>query len=132
MYVLSNIKTHYFVTFFSCFYNCQKPSFTAQKIKFSTTDFSSKCYQIHSFLRIWSHLLKKSLMENFIFCALIASLIMSSLIMRKSCVKFDKNAKLSVDNTKSKTFQLNFVSIPFIANGNFFEQGRNFFCRYVL
>ena len=129
MYVLSNIKTHYFITFFSCFYNSQKPSFTAQKIKFSTTDFSSKCYQIHSFLRIWSHLLKKSLMENFIFCALIASLIMS---MRKSCVKFDKNAKLSVDKTKSKTFQLNFVSIPFIANGNFFEQGRNFFCRYVL
>ena len=28
-----------------------------------------KCDQIHSFLRIWSHLLKKSLMENFIFCA---------------------------------------------------------------
>ena len=23
--------------------------------------------QIHNFLRIWSHLLKKSLMENFIF-----------------------------------------------------------------
>ena len=26
-------------------------------------------WQIHSFLRIWPHLLKKSLMENFIFCA---------------------------------------------------------------
>ena len=25
--------------------------------------------QIRSFLRIWSHLLTKSLMENFIFCA---------------------------------------------------------------
>ena len=31
--------------------------------------FSSKCDQIHSFLRIWLDLLKKSLMENFIFCA---------------------------------------------------------------
>ena len=31
--------------------------------------FFSKCEQIHSFLQIWSHLLKKSLMENFIFCA---------------------------------------------------------------
>ena len=30
-------------------------------------DFFSKCDQIRSFLRIWSHLLKKSLMENFIF-----------------------------------------------------------------
>ena len=30
-------------------------------------DFCSKCDQIRSFLRIWSHLLKNSLMENFIF-----------------------------------------------------------------
>ena len=38
-------------------------------MKFSIKDFSSKCDQILSFLRIWSHLLEKSLMENFIFCA---------------------------------------------------------------
>ena len=42
---------------------------TAQKMKFSTKDFFSKCDQIRSFLRIWSHLLKKSLMKNFIFFA---------------------------------------------------------------
>ena len=36
-------------------------------MKFSIKDFFSKCDQIRSFLRIWSHLLKKSLMENFIF-----------------------------------------------------------------
>ena len=42
---------------------------TAQKMKFSIKNFLSKCYQIHSFLLIWSHLLKKPLMENFIFCA---------------------------------------------------------------
>ena len=42
---------------------------TAQKMKFSTNDFFSKCDQIRSFLRIWSHLLQKSLMENFISCA---------------------------------------------------------------
>ena len=41
---------------------------TAQKMKFSITDFCSKYGQIRSFLRIWSHLLKKSVMENFIFC----------------------------------------------------------------
>ena len=41
---------------------------TAQKIKLSDKDFFSKCDQTHSFLRIWSHLLKKSLIENFIFC----------------------------------------------------------------
>ena len=37
------------------------------KMKFSIEDFFSKCVQILSFLRIWLHLLKKSLMENFIF-----------------------------------------------------------------
>ena len=42
---------------------------TAQKMKFPIEDFFSKCDQIRSFLRIWSHLLKKSLMGNFIFCA---------------------------------------------------------------
>ena len=40
-------------------------------MKLSIKDFSSKCDQIRSFLRIWSHLLKKYLMENFIFCAVV-------------------------------------------------------------
>ena len=40
-------------------------------LKFSIKDFFSKCDQIRSFLRIWSYLLKKSLIENFIFCAVI-------------------------------------------------------------
>ena len=38
-------------------------------MKFSIKDFFSKYDQIRRKLRIWSHLLKKSLMENFIFCA---------------------------------------------------------------
>ena len=38
-------------------------------MKFSIKDFLSKCDQIRSFLRIWSYLLKKSLKENFGFCA---------------------------------------------------------------
>ena len=38
-------------------------------MKFSITDFFSKYDQIPRKLRIWSHLLKKSAMENFIFCA---------------------------------------------------------------
>ena len=42
--------------------------YTAQKIKFVIKDFFIKCDQICSFLRISSHLLKKSLMGNFIFC----------------------------------------------------------------
>ena len=38
-------------------------------MKFSIKDFSSKCDQIRRFLRIWSQLLKKFLMENFFLCA---------------------------------------------------------------
>ena len=42
---------------------------TAQKMKFPIKDFFSKCDQIRRKLRIWSHLLNKSLMIIFIFCA---------------------------------------------------------------
>ena len=38
-------------------------------MKFFIKDFFDKCDQIRRQLRIWSRLLKKSLMENFIFCA---------------------------------------------------------------
>ena len=39
------------------------------KIEFSIKDLLGKCDQIRSFLRIWAHLLKKSLIKNFIFYA---------------------------------------------------------------
>ena len=42
---------------------------TGYKLKLSITDFFSKCDQVRKKLRIWSHLLKKSIMENFFFCA---------------------------------------------------------------
>ena len=48
-------------------------SYTTQKMRFSIKDFFSKCDQIRRKLRIWSHLLEKSLMENFIFCAVTLS-----------------------------------------------------------
>ena len=40
-----------------------------KKNEVSIKDFFSKCDQIHRNLRIWLHLLKKFLMEKFIFCA---------------------------------------------------------------
>ena len=45
--------------------------YTVQKMKLSLKNFLSKCDQIRSFLRIWIRLLKKSFMENFIFCAVL-------------------------------------------------------------
>ena len=52
----------------SCHFSPAKRSSTAKKMKFSIKNFFSKYDQIRSFLWIWSHLLKKSLVENFIFC----------------------------------------------------------------
>ena len=56
----------------------------AQKMKFSIKDFFSKCDQIRNFLRIWSYLLKKSLMKNFIFC--------------KMCVTVDNSIDKAIKN----------------------------------
>ena len=42
-------------------------TYATQKKKFSIKYFFRKCDQIRSYLRIWSHLQEKSLMENFIF-----------------------------------------------------------------
>ena len=44
-------------------------------MEFNIKNFFSKCDQIRSFVQIWSHLLKKSLMENFIFCAVITKVM---------------------------------------------------------
>ena len=43
-------------------------NYTAQKMKFSIKDFFSKCDHICRKLWIWIYLMKKPLMENFIFC----------------------------------------------------------------
>ena len=41
-------------------------------MKFSVKDFFSKCDQLSDFLRVWSHLLKKATIKNFIFCVLLS------------------------------------------------------------
>ena len=46
-------------------------------MKFSIKDFFSKCNQVCRELRIWSLLLKKSLMENINFCSVILSTVVS-------------------------------------------------------
>ena len=56
-----------------------------KNLKFSIKYFFSKCDQIRRELRIWSHLLKRSIMEIFIFCAVI---VLFSIIYfyRLSCI----------------------------------------------
>ena len=69
-------------------------SFTVQKMKFSIKDVFSKCDQtrsfrsFRSFLQIWSHLLKESLMENFIFCVVIFMFFLYFFIMFTSLINF--------------------------------------------
>ena len=41
--------------------------YTAQKMKFPITDLLTKCDQIRRKLRIWSHLLKKSVIKALFF-----------------------------------------------------------------
>ena len=60
---IKNIFHHFFI---EGIYAAQKMNF------FIIKDFRSKCDQIRSFLRIWLHLLNKSLIENFVFCAVLS------------------------------------------------------------
>ena len=52
-------------------------AYTAPKMKFYIKYFFRKCDQIRRKLRIWSHLLKESLMEKFILCAVIFLLMLN-------------------------------------------------------
>ena len=55
-------------------------------MKFSIKDFFSKCDQIRSLLWIWSHLLKKALMENFIFYAVGKRVkLTNSILLIRTC-----------------------------------------------
>ena len=75
-------------------------------MKFSIKDFFSKCDQIHRKLQIWSHLLKRPLMENFIFCVvyrLIYSFIWLSPHLFKTAVLRKKLSRKS----KRKVIRLN-------------------------
>ena len=60
---------YFWITFFGKPFGNARISVTAQKRKFSIEDFFSERDQVCSFLHIWSLLLKKSLSEDFILCA---------------------------------------------------------------
>ena len=66
-------QTLAFTKFF--FAGCQKTENTAQKMKFSIKDFFSKYDQIHRKLQIWSHLLKKFLMEKLHFLSSVKAVL---------------------------------------------------------
>ena len=64
---------------------------------FFIKDFFSKCDQIRSFLRIWSCLLKKSLMENFCAVLLNQNSDIKVFLLLESCISiFPKIFNLTI------------------------------------
>ena len=81
---------------------------TAQKTKFSIKDFFSKCDQIRSKLRVWSHLMKKSLTENFILCAVSNSTfdsVLKLLIIGNEYILIQPRINFHSDNTNIPNLQ---------------------------
>ena len=68
--------------------------YTAQKMRLSIKDFFSKCDQKSAGnrgkLRIWLYLLKKSLMEYFIFCAVLHLKPQSRGVFRAQLIIYDE------------------------------------------
>ena len=71
-------------------------------MKFSIKVFFSKCDKIRRKLRIWSHLLKKSLMENFIFCAVSDTRVVTRTILIK-WFPFNNLFKIKLRKISQKT-----------------------------
>ena len=60
-------------------------------MEFSIKDLSSKCDQIRRKLRIWSHLLERSIMENLIFCVVYFQMTKPKIIKYRNYEHIDNN-----------------------------------------
>ena len=87
-------------------------SHTAQKMKFSTKDFFGKHGRIRWKLRIWSHILKKCLVENFIFCAALSPSIVNRLAVEQGrfLKKCNKLGIASFNETEVTGFYIKITS----------------------
>ena len=74
-------------------------------MKFFINGVFSKCDQIRSFLWICSHLLKKSLMENFIFCAVFLTDIINKSFQNGEFQSILKYAEVFPVLRMSKVFE---------------------------
>ena len=72
----------------------QSSADNAQKMKISIKDFFSKCDQIRRKLQMWSHLLKKFLVEIFFFC------VQSETLFEWKIDEFDQSNSLFWQNNK--------------------------------
>ena len=86
-----------------------KDFYTSQKMKFSKKDFFSKCDQIRRKLRIWSHLLKKSLMVNLIFSVMLKQLRNSDSLKKLNAIDVKKSSDTKSNSLNEKVFHVHFV-----------------------
>ena len=87
---------------------------TVQNMKSSITDFFSKCDYIHRKQRIWSHLLKKSIMENFIFWAVWWQSPKGALVLnhQEIIIRFNEILAQIRRNHKKKKHCISFSTTP--------------------
>ena len=97
-----------------------------EKMKFSFKDFFGKCYQIRRKLRIWPHLMKKTLMKNFIFCAVICGV---SIITLGNYIYSNQFAKFFQEDIASIWMKITLkLEIPSII-GNWRQLQGGLYCR---
>ena len=92
---------------------------TAQKMKFSIKDFFSKCDQIRS----CSHLLKKSLLENFIFCAVKQPSEMNEILQELNTSEHDYYEALSISSDTDFLIHLKRMPNACCFTNNYFMEG---------
>ena len=89
-------------------------------MKFSIKDFFSKCDQIRRKLRIWSHLLKKSLMETSFFVQCTSGCIFSN--MEKIMTV---NIKSAMRNNLRYRSIANDIGLSRLARNYFFQKSKS-------
>ena len=101
-FILKKLEHRCFPVNFARFSRTTSLQNTFKLLHCTKNDFFSKCDQIRSFLRIQSHLLKKSLIENFIFCAVLHLHFFTTGAVRWHFFTSDNgDPMLVVSNTKS-------------------------------
>ena len=79
------------------------------KMKFSIKDFLRKCDQIRKKIRSWSHLLKKSIIESFIFCAVQYFILHTKIAVTQDWLSLELQtwcvAQFSTTSTIQKTWK---------------------------
>ena len=91
-----------FIYTFTVLISC-KTSHTAKKMKFPIRDFFSICDQIRRKLWIWSHLLKTSLVENFVFRGVS---LKTEWIPLQTQLIYDKNVEKRLEKKAYANFNL--------------------------